>query len=326
MTYLKSCACLALTGLLLLIALPIHAQQLAPPCGTDVLLNRPDPIQGPERAIRKRLDAQVADLIARGANLRTNSTYTIPVVVHLIHQNGTENISNAQVLLGIQHLNDAFANTGPYQSAQGVNTDIQFCLAEQDPQGNATSGINRLVSPLTQLTLETQDANLKALSFWDSERYLNVWLVAEITSMSMGSGVAGYATFPSSHGSPSDGIVEEARWFGGTVDDDKVTAHEVGHYLGLYHTFEGSCTNNNCLTDGDHVCDTPPDGSSSPVSCPATANTCNSDDDDLSSNNPFRPINQGGQGDQPDPEPGARRQVPRPAGPDGPPPAGREGF
>ena len=49
----------------------------------------------------------------------------------------------------IQHLNEAFANTGYYNPADGVNTEIQFCLAKRDPAGNATNGIDRVVSPLT---------------------------------------------------------------------------------------------------------------------------------------------------------------------------------
>ncbi|MBL0138212.1 MAG: hypothetical protein IPP86_06730 [Bacteroidetes bacterium] len=76
--------------------------------------------------------------------------------------------------------------------------------------------------------------------------------------------------------------------------------HEAGHYFGLYHTFEGACTNNDCLADGDHVCDTPPDNSTATVPCNSTTNTCTTDADDVSLNNPFRPVAQGGLGDQPD--------------------------
>src|SRR5690242_2648886 len=80
---------------------------------------------------------------------RTNAVVTLPVVVHIIHNNGSENISNAQVFTAIQHLNEAYANSGYYDPADGVNTNIQFCLASRDPNGNATNGIDRVVSPLT---------------------------------------------------------------------------------------------------------------------------------------------------------------------------------
>eukprot|EP01038_Epipyxis_sp_PR26KG_P003163 gene3163-4483_t len=150
------------------------------------------------------------------------------------------------------------------------------------------------------MTSETQDLELKELIRWDPTRYLNIWLVNEITSLNMGSSMAGYAYYPAAHGTPIDGIVNEAALFGATQNSSKVHIHEVGHYLGLYHTFEGGCTNADCQTDGDHVCDTPPDNSTAAVPCSPAPNTCTSDDDDLSANNPFRPVANGGLADQPD--------------------------
>jgi hypothetical protein len=231
---------------------------------------------------------------------QSNTVLTIPVVVHIIHNNGPENISNAQVNTAIQYLNQAFSNTGPFQTANGVNTNIQFCLASQDENGNYTTGINRVVSTLTDMISENDDDTLKNLIRWNPNYYLNIWVVNSITSLGGGSGVAGYAYLPASHGNDEDGIVNEAAYFGNSPDATKVLIHEAGHYLGLYHTFEGACGNNNCQTDGDKVCDTPPDQSTGAVGCPLTANTCNSDDDDLSPNNPFRPVGVGGLGDQND--------------------------
>jgi len=224
----------------------------------------------------------------------------IPVVVHIVHNGGPENISDAQVEAGIDDLNDAFGNTGAYNTGSGVDVGIRFCLAQQDPQGLPSSGITRHISTLTDVVAELNDEDLKNMVRWDPLRYLNIWLVREISTLSQGTGVAGYAYFPSSHGGPEDGIVNEAAFFGSSTDNSKVHIHEAGHYLGLYHTFEGGCANNNCLTNGDRVCDTPPDASVQPVSCGNNVNTCTTDDDDVSALNPFRPIGVGGLGDQND--------------------------
>ncbi|HIA36333.1 MAG TPA: hypothetical protein EYN89_06240, partial [Flavobacteriales bacterium] len=185
-----------------------------------------------------------------GMNSSTSGTiYTIPVVVHIVHNNGTENISDAQVLQGIQDLNDGFANQGPYQDVNGVDVEIVFCMAERDPNDNATNGITRDISPLTDMIMEDDDITLKDINRWNPNDYLNIWLVQSITSLSSGPGVAGYAYFPSSHGQPEDGIVNEAAYFGSSTGNSSVHIHEAGHYLGLYHTFEGGCTNNDCLND-----------------------------------------------------------------------------
>jgi gliding motility-associated-like protein len=207
-----------------------------------------------------------------GADLKILPEFTLPVVVHIIHQNGAENIPDTQVLQGIQHLNEAFANTGYYDQATGVNTQIQFCLAKRDPDGNATTGINRVVSPLTNMNLGSDDLPLKDLIRWDPLHYINIWLVKNINGS-----VIGYAYLPAAHGGPHDGIVMEASYFGSSYANSAVQVHEMGHYLGLYHTFEGGCTNDDCILDGDRVCDTPPDNSTAPVPCSTTANSCNTD-------------------------------------------------
>jgi hypothetical protein len=131
---------------------------------------------------------------------------TIPVVVHIIHNGGPENISDAQVLTAIANFNSKFAESNNYQ--------IQFCLAQRDPLGNSTNGITRNQSALTNETMETEDISLKDVNRWDPHCYMNIWIVKSINSQSMGNGVIGYAYFPSAHGQPMDGIVIEADYFG----------------------------------------------------------------------------------------------------------------
>ncbi|MCB0520983.1 MAG: gliding motility-associated C-terminal domain-containing protein [Saprospiraceae bacterium] len=206
-----------------------------------------------------------------GAESALLADYTLPIVFHIIHQNGLENISDAEVIQAVEWLNDAYANINYYDQGVGVDTKIEFCLAKQDPDGNATTGILRVQSPLTDLTTGT-DAQLKNLSRYDPYRYINVWLVKNV------GGAGGYATLPGSHGSPSDGIVMLAEKLQNVGSAHSTLVHEIGHYLGLYHTFQGGCTNNDCLLDGDQVCDTPPDGSTAaPPYCTASINSCNTD-------------------------------------------------
>lgn len=205
----------------------------------------------------------------------TQATIFLPVVVHIIHNNGSENISDAQVMTGIQHLNEAFANTGYYDPANGVATNIQFCMAQRDPAGNATNGITRNVSAYTVMggpSTYSDDLHVKDINRWNPFSYINIWIVKDIPG-----DVAGYAYLPAAHGLNVDGIVLEAAYFGSSNANDVVITHEMGHYLGLYHTFEGGCINNDCATDGDKVCDTPPDQSIAAVSCGVQVNSCSTD-------------------------------------------------
>lgn len=284
--------------LLLFVSWEMKAQQALPPiCASDVLLNKQR--SNPKELARlKQQDAIIRQMTGQSKHMR--STFSIPVVVHIIHTGGPENISDAQVNQAISDLNNAFANSGNFQDEDGIDTGISFCLAKQDENGQFTTGINRIQSSLTNLVMESDDQSLKSLIQWNPYHYLNIWLVNSISSSSMGPGVAGYSTLPDSHGSVSDGIVNEAGLFGSSADNSKVHIHEAGHYCGLYHTFEGGCTNNDCTTDNDQVCDTPPDASVLAISCNANINTCTSDSDDPSTNNPFRSTAFGGLGDQDD--------------------------
>lgn len=296
--------CLCLT---VCCTLPLRAQPDTKFCATDSMAQyrfRTTP------ALRQQ-HGQMNDLLYRaimnsrsGGAKQDGSTllesYTIPVVVHIVHLNGAENISDEQVRAGIQHLNDAFHNEGAFHREDGVSIGLSFCLARQDASGRPTTGITRTASPLSNHVMEEADTDLKAVQRWDPSQYLNIWLVREITSVSMGAAVAGYAFFPEAHGSEVDGIVVEARWFGSSPATSSVHIHEAGHYLGLYHTFQGGCTNNDCLGDGDRICDTPPDGSTAAIPCDVAVNSCSSDEDDHSTNNPFRAVSEGGRGDQND--------------------------
>lgn len=208
----------------------------------------------------------------------SNDTVTLPVVVHIISY-FPNLISDATVINAVKDLNDAFANMGIYASPTGTNTRIKFCLAHIDPDSGTTSGITRTTSFFsTYMNGHIEDARLKNLIQWPPESYVNIWYIQSmevfISSQFMCGGwniskAGGYATLPPA-GGLIDGIVVTK--FG------TMLAHEMGHYLGLYHTFQGGCKNIDCTTDGDMVCDTPPDGStaSSPA-CNNPDNSCHTD-------------------------------------------------
>jgi PKD repeat protein len=278
---------LNITFFLLLIAQEALAQNF---CGFDALhsLHRTG-----ESAFNNRVLERLTGNIER-----TGETLTVPVVVHIIHNNGPENIEDDLVIDAIEFLNDAFSNNGYYQSELGVQTGIQFCLAAEDPEGDFSSGIERVESELTDVLVPAQEAELKSLSHWDAMQYLNIWVVEGITREEDNDALVGFATFPTMHGDALDGIVVESTAMGVSPSANAVVAHEVGHYLGLYHTFQGGCPNDDCFTSGDLVCDTPPDASAFNTLCFDGTNSCSTDEDDASVNNPFRSVALGGLGDQ----------------------------
>lgn len=201
----------------------------------------------------------------------------IPVVVHVIHNGDAENISKAQIERQIEILNEDYGKLpGTPGDGAGADTRVRFCLAKIDPQGRCTDGIVRLKTPLTAHQ-PVDRSSLKKLSFWDNARYLNMYVVKSITN-----NVGGYSSFPYSP-PEEDGLVVRNDLFGDTgtaaTAGGRTTTHEVGHWLGLYHTFNGGCGRDTC-SDGDYVCDTPPVANPN-FSCSLNANSCSNDTPNL---------------------------------------------
>lgn len=253
----------------------------------DVLLQ-----QNPEIAKKyKTLNTLVREQVSNGVQKLRGVAQPgdLPVVVHVMTSSGGNATTDKMIEIGIDRLNDAFANQGLYNTSDGVNTGIHFTLAQQDPDGNYTSGINRVTTQLSDLDVPSEEAAMKALSFWDATKYINLWIVDDLhDDEGQAQNPLGFSRGPEVHGNAVDGITVLASTFSGNPDQLKTLVHEMGHYLGLEHTFEGGCENGDCLADGDRVCDTPPDNSVDGYDGSNPPNSCSTDADDQSGNNPFR--------------------------------------
>ena len=277
-----------ITLFFLLLVVSLNAQQ--EPCGTGWLQRRA--IQ--DTVLLGKYRRSEAAALQHFSSPKTSvasarqAPDAIPVVFHIVHQNGVERLSEAQVRQALVWLNEAYSNSGSFDRGSGTDVPIRFCLARRTPNGTATTGITYTENALTDLTIETEDDDIKRLTGWNARDYLNIWIVREICSFNNNCAIAAYAYHPLFHGSGVDGVVIEARWLTEAATISPL-AHEVGHYFGLYHTFEGGCLNDDCLRQGDYVCDTPPDRSTAGIPCDQNANTCDTD------------VNSGFAWDHPDP-------------------------
>jgi hypothetical protein len=205
-----------LSGALLLAALPATAQKAKPafqPCGTQEIMES-DMQKHPE------LRTQYNDFIKRVGDMTANKSTgsradkrIIPVVFHVIHQCGPENISRAQILDQLRILNEDFAKLNPTinqtpecHAEVAADCNIEFRLATKDDLGNCSDGIVRVASPKTYEA--NNDNGVKAVSRWNSDKYLNVWVVNSIGSVQgTGGEVLGYAQFPAGGLLSTDGVV-----------------------------------------------------------------------------------------------------------------------
>lgn len=253
---------LTITILLIAFSVQITLSQSGRTCGTmdlyQQMMQNPDFVKN-----RQKIEEQTARLLSQNPNYRAASVpIVIPVVVHVVYQTAAQNIPDSRVQSQIDQLNADFAATNSdignvpavFQPLVG-NTNIQFCLAQRDPNGNPHSGIIHKQTTVASFGMNDAvkfDAQ-GGSNAWPRDQYLNLWVC------NLGSGLLGYATFP---GGPAntDGVVvlyssvgSISNPFPGSAPYNigRTATHEVGHWLNLFHIWgDANCGN-------DQVADTP---------------------------------------------------------------------
>ncbi|MBO7651924.1 MAG: T9SS type A sorting domain-containing protein [Bacteroidales bacterium] len=239
-------------------------------CGTDSVydeLVKRDPQVALNRA---KLNDFVREYIKQNPRSNDDEVYVIPVVFHVLHEYGYENISYEAIQAAIEQMNkdyrkmrDDTASIKEEFKPIAADTKIEFRLARKDPDGNCTMGVTRTYSMLTN----SGDEQAKEVGgMWDNTKYLNVWTVKSMSE----SGVAGYSYYPGTAPDGGDGIILLYDYIG------RALTHEAGHYLNLPHPWGG--TNepgqaDNCDID-DGIDDTP--NTVGHTSCNLNSVTCGS--------------------------------------------------
>ncbi|RNC86281.1 MAG: T9SS C-terminal target domain-containing protein [Winogradskyella sp.] len=263
----KTTLSLALVLMLLTITFYVNAQQCAFDNQREILRQNPNYVDL-ERISEENLQNAILD----GTVQRSSGTVlTIPVVVHVLHLAGEaigtgSNISDAQIFSSINNLNDFYRGL---TADSPVDFEIEFALAQRDPDCNATTGINRIdasgLSGYSNFGVNVLNSNgasyndIKTLISWPQTDYFNIWIVTELDGNNGGFGFQGYAYFynesSSNHGSVMMSSVfgydpgNTNGWGLNSNGDNSTVVHELGHYFHLYHTFQGDDTNGDGASD-----------------------------------------------------------------------------
>jgi len=209
-----------------------------------------------KQAAQREADTAAALDAHRKTSPTPAASVTVPVIVHVIMNDSTRaggNIPDSMIASQISVLNTAYAGgTG------GVATNFQFQLVKTTRTVNTTwFTVNPGPTAEKQMKSALREGGKDTLNFYMAN---------------IGDGLLGWATFPQRKLTSDDGVVVLSESLpGGTAapySEGDTGTHEIGHWLGLYHTFQGGCSGN-----GDYVSDTPAEASAA-FGCPTGRDTC----------------------------------------------------
>jgi PKD repeat protein len=258
-------------------------------CGTDAKL---EAAYEANPSLKQSIAEHMSRMHEIGVVSDRTDSLIIPVVFHVIHDNGIGNISYAQIQDAMRMLNEDFnrlnadsvdtrnTSDAPFVPV-AANMKICFELAKLDPNGNCTDGVERRNSAAGTYNGEdntSKSFNGGGLDAWNRSRYFNIWVVNNIATSGTGT-TLGYAQFPYFGNASTYGVIirhDRVGTIGTAVSGDRTLTHEVGHCFGLFHTFQDGCgsNNSNCTNSGDYCCDTPPVDQAH-WSCSTSQNFCN---------------------------------------------------
>ena len=253
-------------------------------CGSDEYLKQmkaEDPgLEARMIAIEKQTQQWIA-AHPDAANQRINTApIIIPVIVHVVYANATQNISDVQVKSQIDVLNEDYGGYSSdntkvppfFRAVDAHDMGIRFVLAARDPSGNPSNGIRRVATSVASFSTNN---NVKHTATggddaWPNTSYMNLWVC------NLGGGLLGYGQFPGGAAATDGAVILYSSFgrisqlppynYGGTA------AHEFSHCFNLFHIWgdDGSA-----CTGSDQVTDTPNQAGANTGTLTCHTFTCN---------------------------------------------------
>jgi PKD repeat protein len=236
----------------IIFAFNLYGQHDHSKCGTNEELNK---LYESDPGLRKIMEKAFSTNYQVEKSGEDTTLYIIPIVFHVLHENGTERLSESQIISHVDALNQQFRNefvshSNNYPTFDSLRADsyIEFRLATIDPQGNCTNGIDYIYTKETNI-----GENESKYNQWNRSKYLNIWTVKTFKDRPT---LLGFSMFPDAVVGSNfymDGVILKSA----EIDGFSTTlTHEIGHYLSLSHPW-GNNNDPEVACGDDGIDDTP---------------------------------------------------------------------